>query len=111
MKVSIIDLYPYEDSGVAAKIKRQKKKLQNNTAEPISLLRIGEDLLVVDGNDTAFAAKQLGQMQVEAKEISKPEQEMRPYRDGLANAKKKNLKGYENWPVDHELTNRGRRYE
>lgn len=111
MKVTISDVYPFEDSGVSTKIERQKKKLQKGKAEPVSVLKIDNDLLVVDGNNTAFAAKQLGLSEVEGKEVCRREQEMSPYREALQKAKDNHQKGYENWPVDSELTKRAERYK
>jgi len=110
MKVNIADLYPYEDSGISAKIERQKKKIKTKTAEPIKILAIDNDLLVVDGNNTAYAAKQLGLTEIEAKEVSRRESEMVPYRDALQKAKDNNLQGYEHWPIDPSLTERAKRY-
>ena len=108
MKFQIADLYPYEDSGIAAVIERQYRKLQRQKGEPIEVLIIDGDILVVDGNNTAFAAKLLGKREIEGKQISR--QDIRPYRDALETAKSKGQRGYVNWPVDNEYGERAKRY-
>lgn len=111
MFVDIADLYPYEHSNVLNKIRRQEKKLKKNQAEPIEVLPIDEDLLVINGNNTAFAAKRLGRTKIEAEFVGRSNYEMRAFRDGLAQAKMKNQKGFNNWPIDPSLYDRAKRYE
>ena len=110
MIVQICTLYPYEPSGVRAKVKRQKKKLERGKVEPIKVLLVDDEYLVVDGNNTVLAALEMGMTELEATEAHRSEQEMRPYRDALAEAKAKDMRGFENVPVDSSMTDRSKRY-
>ena len=110
INVKIKDLYPFEDSGVVTKITRRAKQIEKGEAKPIKVLRIDDDLLVVEGNNRVAAVKGLGWTEIDAVEIMKREQEMRPYKDALETAKAKGWKGFENWPVDGGLTERSARY-
>jgi len=108
--VQICNLYPFEPSGVQAKVERQKKKLLRRNTKPIEILRVDDELLVVDGNNTVIAARAIGMTELEATEVYKPEQEMRPYRDALADARAAGMRGFDNVPVDSSITNRSKRY-
>lgn len=110
MIVQICNLYPYEPSGVQAKVERQRKKLLRNNAKPIKVLSVDDELLVVDGNNTVIAALKIGMTELEATKAYKREQEMRPYRDALAEARAAGMRGFEKVPVDSSITNRSKRY-
>ena len=110
MIVQICNLYPYEPSGVRAKVERQKKKLQRGNAKPIKVLPVDDEHLVVDGNNTVLAALEIGMTELQATKDYKREQEMRPYRDALAEAQAAGMRGFENVPVDSSITNRSKRY-
>ena len=110
MKVQIDVLYPYENSGVATKIANRKKEIQKGRHKPIKILKIGDDLLVIEGNNRVAAAKELGLPEIDAVELMKSEQEIRPYIDALECAKTYGWKGFANWPVDAGFTERAKRY-
>ena len=110
MIVRICDLYPYEPSGVRAKVKRQKKAIESGTAKPIQVLPVDGELLVLDGTNRVLAAIELNMSDIEATEAYKREQEMRPYRDALAAAQAAEQRGFKNVPADPSMRDRGKRY-
>jgi len=109
-QATISELYPFEPSAVRPAVDARKRQLEAGTADPIDILVIGNEKLVVEGNNTVQAAIELGLTQVEARYTVRDKQSMPVYEGALVQAKQNGLKGFFNFPIDDSKADRAKRY-
>jgi hypothetical protein len=98
--LSIAELYPYEVSGASGKVARHVRTIKRGEEiEPVEVLEIDGEYLVVDGTNRVLAAKQCGLTDVAVEFAFRQQQEIGQFHAALEEARRANRKGFENTPV------------
>ncbi len=93
----IADLYPYEASGASGKVAKHLRTIESQKSlDPVEVLKIEGEYLVVDGTNRVIAAKQSDWSEVPVKFVVRQPQELGPYREALDEARRNKRKGFEN---------------
>ena len=96
----IADLFPFEPAPKSGKVAKHVRTYQRGgEPDPGLVLNVDGEWLVTDGSNRVYAAKLVGRTSVYLRLDHKADQEMRLYRDALAEAKEAGRKGFENFGV------------
>lgn len=96
----IAELYPYEVSGASGRVARHVRTIKRGEdLEPVEVLEIDGEYLVVDGTNRVLAAKQCGLTDVAVEFAFRLQQERGQFRAALEEARRANRRGFENTPV------------